>query len=468
MPRMSRFVFALVCLSLVAFASPQSAGAYTVQAGDTPLSIAKAHGISVDALLKANKSLKPNKMRLGDTLTIPGGATEKNEKKHSEKTSGKEKAGSKSDSVSAKERAAEARDREKEHKAPATKTSAGYTVKKGDTLGGIAAKHDVSTDDILKLNKGLTPARLKVGQEIVLPGGAPAAAKTEKAEKPSRKTEKAEKAETARESQESSAATYTARKHDTPGSVARKFHTTTRELARLNPEMGKKLHSGQKLLVPAEASSRKVAEPVERPVPAPLAEPEAVPERPAKAARPREPEAVPERPAKVARTPEPAEAAPAQPESRDTSEAETAFEKGVELGKQNKFPKAVESFDKAIKLTPNRADFYASRGHAHYYMKDYSKAIADYTKAIEKNPNYALSYSMRGLSRTRSGQYPQAIEDFNRAIGFGPNEADYYKGRGFTYLLMEQYGPMCQDYQKACSLGDCELLDSAKKEKKCQ
>lgn len=445
MHRISRFTIALVCLGLLAIALPQAAGAYTVQAGDTPQSIAKKHGVSVNDLLKANKDLKPNKMRVGDSLTIPGGSTGKSDKKHPETTGRQDKSGARSEGGTAKERAADSRDREKEQSSHAARSAAGYTVKKGDTLGGIAAKHNVSVDDILKANKGLSPSRLKVGQELALPGGAPA--KTEPAEKTSRKAEKAH------EAKESAGTTvYTAHRRDTPGSVARKFHISSKELARLNPDMGKKLHSGQKLVVPA-GTPRKGGETEELPVTASVAEPEAVPE------------VAPERPAKAARPPE---AVPAVPESRDTAEAETFFEKGIDLGKRNNFQKAIESFDKAIKLNPNRADFYASRGHANYYMKDYTKAVADYTKAIEKNPNYALAYSMRGLSRTRSGQYPQAIEDFNRAISFGPEEADYYKGRGFTYLLLEKYGPMCQDYQKACSLGDCELLESAKKEKKCQ
>ena len=43
MPRMFRYVFALVCLTIIASAFPCVAGAYTVQAGDTPAGIAKKH-----------------------------------------------------------------------------------------------------------------------------------------------------------------------------------------------------------------------------------------------------------------------------------------------------------------------------------------------------------------------------------------------------------------------------------------
>lgn len=449
MPRLSRLLLTFISLSLIATACPDSARAYTVQAGDTPLSIAKKHNISVDDLLKANKGLKPSKMKVGETLAIPGGSPAKAEKSKDTK---KEKSDRKSEAPSPKERAAEARDRkqEKETKSQPSKSGGHYTVKKGDTLGAIAGKHGISVDDLLKANKGLNASRLGVGQEIALPGSV-APAKAEPAEKPQAKT--AHKAA----EPESGTTTYTAHRKDTVNSVARKFHISAKELARLNPDMGKKLHSGQKLTVPlVKSKAEPVEEATEHPVPATPTRPAPVAEEPVTA------------PARPAAKPAPEAAAPTLPENRETADAEAAFEKGIEFGKQNKFQKAVESFDKAIKLNPNRADYFASRGHANYYLKQYNKAIDDYTKAIERNPNFALAYSMRGLSRTRTEKYQLAIEDFNKAIGFGPKEADYYKGRGFTYLHLKQYGPMCQDYQKACTLGDCELLDSAKKEKLCQ
>lgn len=412
MPRLFRFVVALSCLTFLVSTLPSVAGAYTVRSGDTPTSIAKKHGISVKDLLKANKSLNPTKMRVGDSVTIPGKAETKAAKKRADKKD-REK----------KRRTSKAR---KTETRKASSARAGtHVVKKGETLGGIASKLGVSVSDLKKANRGLDPRRLRIGQKLTVPGAA-------KAEKPSRKTVKAEKPE-------GPTATYRVRRRDTPHSVARKFHISVKELARLNPKMGKHLRRGQKLTVPAEEA------------PAPKASRKAAPERTVASAAP----------------PKPEPATPSLPDTKASADAERSFEKGIEFGKQNKFQKAVDAFDKAIKLNPNRADYFASRGHAHYYMKQYAKAIDDYTRALEKNPNFALAYSMRGLSRTRSGDYKQAIEDFNRAIALGPNEADYYKGRGFTYLHLKQAGPMCQDYKKACDLGDCELLESARKEKAC-
>jgi LysM repeat protein len=43
-----------------------------------------------------------------------------------------------------------------------------YEVKSGDTLGEIAKKNNVSLDKIMKLNPGLDPRRLQIGQKIRL------------------------------------------------------------------------------------------------------------------------------------------------------------------------------------------------------------------------------------------------------------------------------------------------------------
>src|SRR5919197_1313552 len=48
----------------------------------------------------------------------------------------------------------------------ATTTAAGkyYTVESGDTLGSIAAKYSTTVDELLRLNPGVDPTSLRIGQ----------------------------------------------------------------------------------------------------------------------------------------------------------------------------------------------------------------------------------------------------------------------------------------------------------------
>ncbi len=46
-------------------------GDYTVKAGDYPAKIARAHGISTDALMAANPGIDPTKLKVGQKLNLP-------------------------------------------------------------------------------------------------------------------------------------------------------------------------------------------------------------------------------------------------------------------------------------------------------------------------------------------------------------------------------------------------------------
>ncbi len=124
-------------------AAPASQGSYTVQAGDTLSAIASRAGISMSSLAAAN-GLDPNAFLVtGTTLSLAGGA--------------------------APSQAAAA-------PAGGPAPQGAYTVRTGDTLGGLAAQTGVSAAAMAAMN-GLDPnGVLLTGTVLKLPGGAPAPA----------------------------------------------------------------------------------------------------------------------------------------------------------------------------------------------------------------------------------------------------------------------------------------------------
>jgi LysM repeat protein len=53
--------------------------------------------------------------------------------------------------------------------APATTAAALYTIESGDTLESIAAAYGTTVEELLRLNPGIDPTNLTIGQQIQVP-----------------------------------------------------------------------------------------------------------------------------------------------------------------------------------------------------------------------------------------------------------------------------------------------------------
>ena len=137
-------------------------GIYVVKSGDYPAKIAKKFGVSVSALLEANKMTMADakKLQIGQKLTIPARG-----KKADKKSAGKSE----------------------------VKVEAGiYIVRSGDVPARIARRLKVKVSELLKANNmTLEDAKkLQIGQKLVVPGKG---AKKPDAVKKNAVTEKKEK-----------------------------------------------------------------------------------------------------------------------------------------------------------------------------------------------------------------------------------------------------------------------------------
>lgn len=123
---------------------------YTVRSGDNPWTIARNHGVSLDALLELNEIKDPKSLKVGDILKLPdakGGATVKPA------------------ATAAAPPAATAA----EPTAPADGDWEYYTVAKGDNPWKIAKARGVPHQKIISLNEGTDFTKLAIGQKIKVP-----------------------------------------------------------------------------------------------------------------------------------------------------------------------------------------------------------------------------------------------------------------------------------------------------------
>ncbi len=87
---------------------------------------------------------------------------------------------------------------------------------------------------------------------------------------------------------------------------------------------------------------------------------------------------------------------------------------------------AIAACTEAIRLAPEVAHSYRSRGLAYFNSDQYRLAVEDYDRAIRLGPGIAFDYRTRGGAHLGLGQYQLAIEDVDRAIRLKPDQANYY------------------------------------------
>ena len=84
---------------------------------------------------------------------------------------------------------------------------------------------------------------------------------------------------------------------------------------------------------------------------------------------------------------------------------------------------AIADYDIAIRLNPDDAVAYVSRGAAKSDLGQHLAAIADYDTAIRLKPDDANAYNNRGIAKGKLGQHFAAIADYDITIRLKPDYA---------------------------------------------
>jgi len=165
---------------------------YRVKRGDTVGGIAGRYGVSQKALMRANRIKDPRRLYAGRVIVIPGHYSSSGRKK-------------------SKKRYA---------------SGGTYKVKKGDTVGSIAASFGVSQKKLMKLNGITDPRKLYVGRKLKIPS----------------------KKSTA--SSPRNGSTYVVKRGDNLTRIARNHGVSVAAIRSKNPKAGNSIYPGQKLVIP--------------------------------------------------------------------------------------------------------------------------------------------------------------------------------------------------------------------------
>jgi LysM repeat protein len=134
---------------------------HKVKKGETLKSVSSKYGVTSSDIKKWNK-LKSSTLKVGQNLKV---------KVKVKKTITIPKVTEPADTTSTTPKVSPPADEPKATPTPPKPVAPKeeyvyYTVKSGDSLSSIASKNHVSVDSIVKLNKGLSPNKIQVGQKI--------------------------------------------------------------------------------------------------------------------------------------------------------------------------------------------------------------------------------------------------------------------------------------------------------------
>ena len=87
-------------------------------------------------------------------------------------------------------------------------------------------------------------------------------------------------------------------------------------------------------------------------------------------------------------------------------------------------PQALSDCNQVLKLKPDLADAFDSRGLINLKMGQTEAAIKDYDEALKIDPKLATALYGRAVARNKKGDRNGANADLNAARGFRANIAD--------------------------------------------
>jgi len=115
---------------------------------------------------------------------------------------------------------------------------------------------------------------------------------------------------------------------------------------------------------------------------------------------------------------------------RQTDSAAKHYQKGFQLGKQEKWPEAAAEFTRALHISPTLVQARYSRGCTYFQMEEWDQAIRDFSTVIESNPRQVEALVNRASAAVfkakdlperyfKSGgkQYQLTFEELNMPTG---------------------------------------------------
>ncbi|MFX1451723.1 MAG: tetratricopeptide repeat protein, partial [Promethearchaeota archaeon] len=140
------------------------------------------------------------------------------------------------------------------------------------------------------------------------------------------------------------------------------------------------------------------------------------------------------------------EVKPSIPEIKEMPEekAKKLYDMGKDFYNSENYLKAIEYFEKAVKLTPQLKEAWYELGLSHAALGNMEKVIESHKKVIEIDPEFKEAWKFLGTAYLSQKNYQEAILSYNKVLELDPQDTYswYYMSKCFEKL--EKYQNMIQ------------------------
>ncbi len=109
---------------------------------------------------------------------------------------------------------------------------------------------------------------------------------------------------------------------------------------------------------------------------------------------------------------------------RKRDRSATHLNRGIIYTAMQNYDAAIEDYNMAKELTPNKGEIYVNRGNIYYLGAQYEKAINEYNKALDlRVKSKHVAYTNMGMSLHKLGNKTEAAANYRKALEVSPNFA---------------------------------------------
>jgi len=125
---------------------------------------------------------------------------------------------------------------------------------------------------------------------------------------------------------------------------------------------------------------------------------------------------------------------------------------GCALAIDGRFDEAIDQFDKALALWPDKAELHDNLGSVFARQGHSDEAISQFQKAINDDSNFVSAYDNLGDAMNKKGRLDEAVIQFQKALSLNPDDGGTHNKLGNLLDRLGRFDEAIAQYQQAIKL----------------